>query len=519
MVADDDGRERHSTRREALRAAAACAGGAGMLGLLGAAPSRAVVEQLRRSVGGARDASAQNAILIVTDSTRADHLGAYGSKLGLTPNLDALAREGVTFTRAHPESMPTGPARDTLLTGERQFPFRHWHAEPYLPRNPGWNSIPASEPTFLELLDRHGVTSAYVTDNPFLVGPRYARVRRRTDHFAGFVGQTAQYSADHLAPLPAAQVAQFLPPSLRGGSGAEAALALYLAYAPRGMAEDDYFTARVFKAAIDLLDTLRERQPFVLVVDGFDPHEPWDPPPAWAARFAGPNALGFEPLHPFDAPIGKMRELGLSPAVAARVQGLYAAELAFADHWIGNLLGKVESAGLADTTAVMYTSDHGVFLGERGLIGKSGRHIHRELHHTPLLIRHPQRTLAGRRKAYFASTNDVAPTLMAFLGIRPGAQMGADLTAIFDRRRAQGLAPRAYMTSAYDDYVMCHDGRWLLTMRSDGASKRLFDTHRDPGELHDVAGRNPAVVARLLRALVRDAGGPLPRFGPTGVVG
>lgn len=82
--------------------------------------------------------------------------------------------------------------------------------------------------------------------------------------------------------MPVAQVQRFLPPSLRGGGGAEAALALYLAYAPRGMAGDEYFTARVFKAAIDLLDTLRQRQPFVLVVDGFDPHEPWDPPPAWA---------------------------------------------------------------------------------------------------------------------------------------------------------------------------------------------------------------------------------------------
>jgi arylsulfatase A-like enzyme len=502
------------TRREALRAGAgACAGGAAMLGLLGAAgpAGAAAAEQLKRYGRSASDPLAQNAILIVTDSTRADHLGAYGSRRGLTPNLDALARDGLTFTRAHPESMPTGPARDALLTGDRQFPFRHWHAEPQLPSNPGWNSIPRGEPTFLELLDHHGVTTAYVTDNPFLVGPRYARVQRRTDHFAGFVGQTAQYSASHRAPVPAAEVQRFLPPSLRGGSGAEAALALYLAYAPRGMAEDEYFTARVFKAAIDLLDTLREHQPFVLVVDGFDPHEPWDPPPAWAQRFAGPNPLDYEPLHPFDAPIGAMSRLGLSPA-----------ELAFADHWIGNLLGKVASAGLTDTTAVMYTSDHGVFLGEHGLIGKSGRHLHRELHHTPLIVRHPQRKLAGRRNAWFASTNDVAPTLMSFLGVKPPTRSrmdGEDLTAFFDRARGHEVAPRAYMTAAYDDYVMCHDGRWLLTMRSDGADRKLFDTRRDPRELHDVAGRNPAIVHRLSAALRRDAGGPLPRFGRTGVVG
>ena len=522
MAADghDDDRRR-ITRREALRAAGACAGGAAMLGLLGdgrPSDATALAEQLKRYGRAALDPLAQNAILIVTDSTRADYLGAYGSRRGLTPNLDALARDGLTFTRAHPEAMPTGPARNTLLTGDRQFPFRDWHVEPYLPKNPGWSSIPAGEPTFLDLLDRASVTTAYVTDNPFLVGPRYARVRNRTDHFVGFEGQTAVYSARHRDPVPTAQVQRFLPPSLRGGSGAESALALYLAYAPRGMAEDDYFTARVFKAAIDLLDVLRAHQPFVLVIDGFDPHEPWDPPPAWAARFAGENPLDYEPLHPFNAPIGAMSQLGLSSAVAKRVQGLYAAELAFTDHWIGNLLGKVASSGLTDNTAVLYTSDHGVFLGERGLIGKSGRHLHKEIHHTPLIVRHPARRQAGRRDAYFASTNDVAPTLLGFLGIRPGRRMdGEDLTAAFDRARRRELSVRRFMTASYDDYVMCHDGRWLLTMRTDGFDKQLFDTKTDRGETRNLAAARPDVVRRLTAALKRDAGGSLPRFTRTGV--
>ncbi|HEU4703891.1 MAG TPA: sulfatase [Conexibacter sp.] len=523
MAADGHDDHRHDqriTRRQALVASAgACAGGAAMLGLLGGeGPSWAVAEQLKRYGRSAVDPSAQNAILIVTDSTRADYVGAYGSKRGLTPNLDALARDGVTFTRAHPESMPTGPARNALLTGDREFPYRHWHPEPFLPKNPGWSSIPPGKPTLLDLLDRNGVTTAYVTDNPFLIGPRYARIRRRTDHFVGFEGQTAIYSARHRDPVPVAQVQRFLPPSLRGGSGAENALALYLAYAPRGVPEDEYFTARVFKAAIDLIETLRAHQPFVLIVDGFDPHEPWDPPPAWARRFAGENPLDYEPLHPFNAPISAMSQLGLSPAVAKRVQGLYAAELAFTDHWIGNLLGKVESAGLTDSTAVVYTSDHGILLGEHGLIGKSGRHIHREVHHTPLIVRHPERKLAGRRNRYFASTNDVAPTLLGFLGIRPGRQMdGEDLTAVFDRARKGEIAPRKHMTASYDDYVMCHDGRWLLFMRTDGFDKNLFDTKTDRGETRNLAAARPDVVRRLTAALKREAGGPLPRFTRTGV--
>jgi arylsulfatase A-like enzyme len=508
------------TRRQALRVGAGtCAGGAAMLGLLGPLSEQAVAEQLKRYGRTAADPVAQNAILLLTDSTRADYLGAYGSRRGLTPNLDALARDGVTFTRAHPESMPTGPARNAVLTGDREFPFRHWRPEEHLPKNPGWNSIPGGEPTFLDLLERHGVTTAYVTDNPFLIGPRYTRLQRRVDHFVGFEGQTAHYSPRHRDPVPVSQVQRFLPPSLRGGSGAESALALYLAYAPRDLPEDEYFTARVFRSAIDLIDTLRKHQPFVLVVDAFDPHEPWDPPPAWIQRFAGENPLDYEPLHPFEAPISAMSKLGLPPAVAQRVQGLYSAELAFVDHWIGNLLGKVASAGLTDTTAVMYTSDHGIFLGEHGYIGKSGRHIHREIHHTPLIVRHPARAQAGRRSGYFASTNDVAPTLMSFLGVRPGRRMdGEDLTAIFDRTRKGEIAVRRFMTASYDDYVMCHDGRWLLFMRTDGFDKNLFDTRHDRGETRNLAASRPDVVRRLTAALRRDAGGRLPRFGRSGVI-
>lgn len=513
-----DERDDRLTRRDVLRLGGACVGGAGMLGLIAAyggdAETLAATTAATRR-GRRRDPLAQNAILIVTDSTRADHLGAYGDKRGLTPNLDALARDGLTFEHAHPESMPTGPARNALLTGDREFPFRGWHDERFLPGNPGWSPIPRNQATMASLLRRHGVTTAYVTDNPFLIGPRYRHVRRDFDRFRGFPGQAAHYSRRHRKPVPLEQARRFMPRSLHG-SGAEAALALYLAYAPHGQPEDETFTARVFRAAIDLLATLRERQPFLLVVDAFDPHEPWDPPAAWARRVAGRSPLDYEPLHPFPAPIGSMDVLGLSRAVARRVGGLYAAELAFADHWIGNLLGEVDAGGLADTTAVMYTSDHGIFLGEHGLIGKSGRNLHREIHHTPFIVRDPARRRPGARSGFFASTNDVAPTLMSYLGVRPGRRMdGEDLTVLFDRR-----APprRPYMTASYDDYVMCGDGRWLLTARSDGSDRKLFDTKRDPRERRNVIGRHPDVAARLWRALRREAGGPLPRFGPDRVL-
>jgi hypothetical protein len=74
------------------------------------------------------------------------------------------------------------------------------------------------------------------------------------------------------------------------------------------------------------------------------------------------------------------------------------------------------------------------------------------------------------------------------------------------------------MTASYDDYVMCHDGRWLLSMRTDGFDKQLFDTRYDRGETRNLAASRTDIVRRLTAALKRDAGGSLPRFGRTGTI-
>ena len=69
-----------------------------------------------------------NVILVVMDTLRKDHVGAYGNDWIRTPNLDRFAEESVRFDRAYPEVMPTIPFRNSLLTGKRVFPFDRWKA-------------------------------------------------------------------------------------------------------------------------------------------------------------------------------------------------------------------------------------------------------------------------------------------------------------------------------------------------------------------------------------------------------
>ena len=117
---------------------------------------------------------APNTVLIVTDSTRFDYIRHYNkSSLAETPNLDALARDSLSFDLAVPEAMPTGPARRALLTGVRSYPFRNYVPTKGLPVGPGWIPIPDSYPIVTEVMGQAGIETAYCTDNPFLIGPRF----------------------------------------------------------------------------------------------------------------------------------------------------------------------------------------------------------------------------------------------------------------------------------------------------------------------------------------------------------
>src|SRR5215212_8269175 len=112
------------TRRGFLQASAVAAAGAGLAdpGALAAPANR------------------PNVLVIVIDSLRTDFVGAYGSPVR-TPNIDGLAGDGLRFTRAYPEAMPTVPARNSILSGRRVFPFRGWHDREGLLAQPGWSPL------------------------------------------------------------------------------------------------------------------------------------------------------------------------------------------------------------------------------------------------------------------------------------------------------------------------------------------------------------------------------------------
>jgi arylsulfatase A-like enzyme len=265
---------------------------------------------------------------------------------------------------------------------------------------------------------------------------------------------------------------------------------------------------------METLRQLKDKQPFFLGVDAFDPHEAWNVPTTFKLRFKDRD--GVEPILPFKTPYSKVEDLDVTEDQVQQVRELYAGELTYIDSWIGRLLNLLDDLGLAENTVVYYLSDHGILLGEHGLMGKANSMLGREIHSVPYMIRHPEGKRAGDTSDYFVSTHDVAPTILSFQGLTvPGRMEGEDLTVMFDG----GDPPeRAYWTTAYADHVAAGDGRYLLIADNQGKERGLFDTETDPAEENDVAEDNPDVVARLWQNVLDDAGGTMPVFGKTGVV-
>ena len=444
-----------------------------------------------------------NVVLIVIDSLRTDHVGAYGGRAARTPNLDSFAGESLKFTRAYPESAPTIPARRAIHTGMRSFPFDNWSPRPDYDVNLyGWRPLLEDRPTLAETLRDDGYSTMLLTDTLHMFRPSY-NFHRGFGVFEFIRGQ----ERDLYRPLSRTSEDK-LEKSLIGGPTAQRTrdiLRQYFANTTGRRNEEDWFSPQLFGRGAELLEAAKEMQPFFMVVDSYDVHEPWDPPKKYVDLYDD-DYNGPEPYVPSygssDYLTGRQLE---------RMRALYAAEVTMLDTWLGRFLDKAENLRLADNTLFVLLSDHGVMLGEHGIVGKQPFATYTELVNVPFMIRHPEGRGAGEQSDYYASTHDVAPTVLGALGIEPDQPMeGQDLTQILNGKEPEA---RPHSTLGYDDHVWSRDDRYVLISRNDGANARLYDMQEDPDQNNNIASANPGVVKRMFEEYVlEDAGGPLPRY-------
>ncbi|CAA9515900.1 MAG: Sulfatase [uncultured Rubrobacteraceae bacterium] len=440
-----------------------------------------------------------NVVLVILDSLRKDHLGVYGNDRVRTPNLDAFAGESFRFTRAYPESLPTICARRAIHTGMRTFPFKNRVELPGETFQPaGWQPIPEDQVTLSETLVAAGYNTVLYSDTQPMFHPsmNFQRGFRVFDWIRG--QERDRYRPKSMAPKDVVE-----RNTVAGNDeGMVSKVQQHVANTRGREREEDFFAPRVFVRGMEFMERSEEGQPFLLVLDSFDPHEPWDPPEEYSNMYSD----GYEGPDPIVPNYGG-REW-IEDDELERMRALYAGEVTMVDRWFGRFMDSMERSGRLDDTAVVVISDHGVALGEHGFTGKPFNALWPELTDIPFMIRHPDGLGAGGTSDYFASTHDVAPTILGILGLLPQERMdGQFLTVLMEGGE---LPPRDHFTLGYADHVWARDERYLMFSRRDRSEPHLYDLRNDPGAERDLAGEDPDRVRRMFDDYVlADADGSL----------
>jgi len=406
-------------------------------------------------------------LLVISDTTRADELGCYGSRYGTTPRLDALAAGGTRFAHASAHAPWTLPSTASLLTS--LLPEQHG-ADGFIdmaavkrgaPATPAFHGLDESIDTVAEAFRAGGYDTGAVVNVSFL--------DRQFGLTQGFDHVDAKWF----------------------GSNTEV----------RGARETT-------DAALAWLDARDGDGPFFLLVHYFDPHAVYAPPPEFRKRFAAPVDRESESFvfgtreHMMLLRAGRLE---LDPPLLDRAHHLYRGEIAYVDEQVGRLVDSLDERGLGSSTLVVVTADHGEeFLDHGGF--EHGHTLYEELVHVPLIFWRPGLVEPGRVVEETTGLIDVAPTLCELAGVAPP-----------ERFVGRSLAGALRGDAAHERPILAHgnfwgpplsswrSGSWKLIrtpLEEGGERIELYDLATDPTERANRAEVRPEVVERLREELL-----------------
>ena len=429
-----------------------------------------------------------NILLIVVDQLAAAFLPAWGHKVVRSPQIDRLAREGVVFENAYSNSPLCAPARATLMTGclssrtgvyDNAAEFR------------------SSLPTFAHYLRLAGYRTC-LSGKMHFVGPDQLHgfeERLTTDIYPADFGWTPDWTR------PNERIDWWYHNMSSVKQAGTAQITNQLEY-------DDEVA---FLAKRRLFDFARapQTQPFCLTVSFTHPHDPYVARPKYWNLYRDDeiDAPATKPIAFADMDIHSQRlytaaamgEYAITPEDVASSRHGYYANISYIDDLIGDLLTSLRDCQLADDTIVVLTSDHGDFLGERGLFYKMSFREHAA--HVPLIF-HAPKQFAARRVAAPASLADLLPTLvdLAEPGLSERLAMQVDGHSLHGALHGRTCAAPPVLGEYLAEGVsapmhMIVDGNWKF-IRCGGDAEQLFNLAADPAENNNLAA-NAAEAARV----------------------
>jgi arylsulfatase A-like enzyme len=423
------------------------------------------------AAAGCAPAPRASAVLVTIDTLRADHLGCYGYARPTSPHIDALARQGMLFRQARTTLPRTTQSIASILTGR-------------LPKTHGarglFAHLPEANLTLAEALQQAGYATAAVVSNTFL----------------------------------------------RRGQGFEQGFDVYDNPESRWDADS---AGAVSDAAIAWLDRAPHDRPFFLWVHYLDPHWRYEPDPSGARAFDPSFSEPFTVYQDLDARRYTKGRMIFDPPLTTRqhehVVALYDGEIAQTDAAVGRLLERLDRLG--SRLLVVLTSDHGESLGEHGYHFAHGEYLYEQGLRVPLVVRFPGAVAAGAVNDAMGLNIDVAPTLLALLGVdrlqgvegrpllvpaaagftvaegRPFSWAESDFQLIHPEN------PRYFIRGPRGRWSSACDGRYKLIHipAQGGEMLELYDLRDDPGESRNLVA-DPAfaeVRRKLLHEVTRFA--------------
>ncbi|MEM9059375.1 MAG: sulfatase-like hydrolase/transferase [Pseudomonadota bacterium] len=409
-----------------------------------------------------------NLLILMSDEHQARAMSCRDHPVVQTPNLDALAARGTTFTNAYTPSPICVPARASFATGLYVHQTRLWdNAMPYSGQIPGWGHA----------LQAGGVPVESIGKLHY----------RAAEDPAGF-------DTEHI-PMMVAGGTGMVWASIRKGNERVLMPSRMLGdYIGPGESKYTEYDAAVVRQTRDWLAAAPDR-PWCLYVGLVAPHFPLVVPPEFFELY--PTAdLPPAKLHPTDghrrhpwvelqSDLDRSEDKFRDPQERLAAMSAYFGLCTWLDHNVGEILDALDANGLAHNTTVVYTSDHGDNVGARGLWGKSN--MYEESAAIPLIMAEPGQ--AASVCDVSVSLLDLAATIPDHFGLPfenqgPGSplhQLAASPIAdraVFSEYHAAGAVSGAFML---------RKSRWKL-IHYVGFEPELFDLAEDPEELSNLAG-------------------------------
>ena len=448
---------------------------------------------------------APNLLVIMADDLSSFYVGATGDRWKATPNIDALARQGVLFERAFCNSPLCTPSRQSLITGLLPHATGVTRLETPLPETVltlgHWMSILGYRTAAIGKMHFNG-PSRHGFDLRIDVKEWLEEIRRhppeggeRRRPFRPFIDPPAVWlnarCEDH--GLPAASM------------------------------ESTYFVDR----AIEVLNQESNR-PFAMVVGFYEPHAPFRFPREWRGRYR-PSQFPVPPLSERDRDEQPTLFRDLTGDDIRGIQAAYYTSLSFMDHQVGRLMQALDESGKSRDTLVVFLSDNGYMLGQHGRIEKNC--FFEPSVRVPLILRWPGHLPEGKRMLDLVELVDLVPTLCHLLDVpKPTVLHGIDLVPMIEGKPG----PRhdvVFSEYTENEEAMVRSSRYKLIVgtgrrqRKDhlnpqkppsGPYQRLFDLDHDPDETTDLS-RDPRLesvrnelLQRLYQRLVSTWTGPEP---------